>query len=548
MCEYSHAMGNSAGGIWEYWTPIYKNAPYLQGGFIWDWVDQGIRAPIPASGKIVEMDNPRSIPIDPKRGTFYGYGGTFGKPGQFPTDGNFAGNGLVGPDREPHGALMEVKKVYQPVQMTLATVEGWTVKWNMKNWANFQNTEEWLDAEWSLLEDGKVIQKGPLNRPSIAPGESKLIVVNVKPFDLKSGAEYIIEVSFKLHKPLIWANSGHEVAWEQAVLPWSKKALPADTSNKNFYVNDQKDFIEAGNTRFLARINKKNGILESLKIGETELLHRGLGPHFWRAPVDNDRGSGMLGSSKASLKNNNLSVWRKAHEKMEVRGLEVKKAENSVWVKMDAWLPDPTCFYQLEWEILGSGDILVRSSLQPARRGVRELPRFGMQAILQPGFDKITWLGKGPHETYWDRQSAKVGIYSGKVSEQFFPYLKPQESGNKEGVRWVTLTNEKGVGLLAVGLPHLSVNAMHYETEDITWKGTKDNFYPYQLPERKTVTLNLDLKQRGLGGENSWGRLPYTKYRIMPFPMSYSYRLRVLSGTEDVSELVRQQVDPVISK
>jgi beta-galactosidase len=171
------------------------------------------------------------------------------------------------------------------------------------------------------------------------------------------------------------------------------------------------------------------------------------------------------------------------------------------------------------------------------------MPRFGMQTTLNAGFDHLTWLGKGPQETYWDRQSARVGLYRGPVSEQFFDYIKPGETGNKEGVRWLALTDDRGRGLLAIGEPRLSANALHPTTEDLFCGTTKENFYSYQLPKRDTVTLNLDLKQRGVGGDTSWGALPHDPFRLSNWPMTYSYRLHVLHGGEDLAQLGREKVE-----
>jgi beta-galactosidase len=166
-----------------------------------------------------------------------------------------------------------------------------------------------------------------------------------------------------------------------------------------------------------------------------------------------------------------------------------------------------------------------------------------MQTTLRPGFDHLAWLGKGPHETYWDRQDARVGLYKGKVRDQFFPYIKPQETGNHEGVRWIALTDARGRGLLAIadGAP-LSANALHHTTEDLYFPTHKEGqFYPYQLPGRDTITLNLDLHQRGLGGDNSWGYLPHTEFLLGGWTLEYTYRLRPLAGGEDIPKIARRK-------
>jgi beta-galactosidase len=193
--------------------------------------------------------------------------------------------------------------------------------------------------------------------------------------------------------------------------------------------------------------------------------------------------------------------------------------------------------------VLGSGDLLVDASFQPGDRYLPEMPRFGMQTMLRAGFDNLAWYGKGPQETYWDRQDARVGVYRGKVKDQYFDYIKPQETGNKEAVRWLALTDAQGRGLLAVGQPLLSAGALHYTTDDLYCATQKENFYRFQLPDRTTISLDLDLQQRGLGGDNSWGALPHEQFRLNAWPIRYSYRLKVLAGGEDPATLAKQSVE-----
>jgi beta-galactosidase len=237
-------------------------------------------------------------------------------------------------------------------------------------------------------------------------------------------------------------------------------------------------------------------------------------------------------------------VWRKAHESFAPTDVSASQpAPGRVVVTASGPLSAVRSEYRVSWTFLGSGDILVESSWTPEPYlPAPEFPRFGMQTTLRAGFDRLTWFGKGPQETYWDRQDARVGLYSGRVRDQYFDYIKPQETGNKVGVRWLSLTDERGRGLLAVGRPHLSANALHYTTDDLFCATQRENFYRYQLPERDTITLNLDLQQRGLGGDDSWGAMPHGAFRLMPWPMVYAYRLKVLAGGEDLPSLAKQSV------
>jgi beta-galactosidase len=544
QCEYAHAMGNSTGNLWAYWRPIYDGVKHLQGGFIWDWVDQGLYTPVPASRKIEYMENPRSLPLDPKLGRFYAYGGTFGPP-DVANDGNSCADGLINADRTPHPALAEVKKVYQPIQMRAVDLAKAEIE--LQNWADFQSAEDWLIAEWRLMADGRVLQKGRLAGLTLAPREKKTVRVPVKSVTPAPGTEYFLEIRFKLARPTTWAKAGHEIAWEQFTLPWSAPAVAARGRAKAVALTLEQTptSIVAKRKGFSATIDRTSGLLVSLKTGDTELIAEPLRPDFWRAPVDNDRGSRMAGPAPDQPRRGiELTVWRKAHETWRPARLEVTQpAADRIVVSATGAVEAVGATYDLRWTILGSGDVLVEASIQPGEKPWLEAPRFGMNTVLRAGFDQMTWYGKGPHETYWDRQDARVDRYSGRVRDQYFDYIKPQESGNKVGVRWVALTDSKGRGLLAVGKQPLSVNALHHTADDLFYPTPIGNYYRYQMPERETVSLNLDLQQRGLGGDTSWGRLPHDEYRLIKPPYQYAYRLRVLTGGEDWSALAKESVE-----
>ena len=544
QCEYAHAMGNSTGDLWAYWRPIYDGAKHLQGGFIWDWVDQGLRTPVPASRKIEVIENPRALPVDPQLGTFFAYGGTFGPAGT-PSDGNFCANGLVNADRVPHPGLAEVKKVYQPIQLRAVDLAAGKVE--LANWGDFLAAQDWLAADWRLVADGKVLQQGALADLALAPRETKTVTIPFSSFAPAPATEYFLELSFKLKAAAPWAPAGHEVAWEQFKLPLAAPApVAAVAEPPALQLDEQSDRFVVRGPGFAAAVDRATGLLVSLESGDAELLAGPLGPHFWRAPVDNDRGNKMTDTSPAknTWTPGGAGIWRKAHETFAPTEVAVSRpAPGRIVVTATGPLAAPRSTHRLVWTFLGSGDVLVESAWTPEPYlAIAEPPRFGMQTTLRAGFDRITWFGKGPQETYWDRQDARVGLYTGRVRDQYFDYIKPQETGNKEGVRWIALTNHVGVGLLAVGRPLLSANALHHTTDDLFCATQQENFYRYQLPERDTVTLNLDLKQRGLGGDDSWGAQPHAPFRLTPWPLTYSYRLKVLVGGEDLVALAK---DPV---
>ncbi|HZL43172.1 MAG TPA: glycoside hydrolase family 2 TIM barrel-domain containing protein [Verrucomicrobiae bacterium] len=544
MCEYSHSMGNSDGDIWAYWRPIYAGAHHLQGGFIWDWVDQGIRTPVPASRGIERLENPKSVPFDPKLGTFFAYGGTFGGP-ETVSDGNFCANGLVSADRTPHPGLAEVKKVYQPIQMRAVDLEKGEIE--LQNWNDFLPAEAWLNADWQLVADGRVLQRGRIKGLALAPRERKKLTLGFAKIEPAAATEYFLEVSFTLKHDTRWAAAGHEVAWEQFKLPLVTTALPPriETDKNPALVLDQEgDRLTVRGSGFSAAFARGTGLLVSLKTGGTELLDQPLGPHYWRAPVDNDRGNHMASDQPLGAHQFPPTVWRHAHQRLEARTFDVHAInDHTAVIAVEGVVRDVESTYKLRWTVFASGDLLVESAFLPGEKVLPEMPRFGMQTTLREGFDNVIWFGKGPQETYWDRQDARVGLYSGKVKDQFFDYIKPQETGNKEAVRWIALVDGQGRGLLAVGRPLLSANALHASTDDLFCATQQENYYSYQLPSRKTITLDLDLKQRGLGGDNSWGLLPHDAFRLTGWPMTYSYRLRVLQGGENLTDTAKQQLD-----
>jgi beta-galactosidase len=524
MCEYEHAMGNGSGDFWSYWELIY-NRPYLQGGSIWDWVDQGLRTPqqpLPAA----HYEAPK-----PGQKTFWAFGGDFGPAGT-PSDSAFCCNGLVSPDRQPHPGLYEVKHVYQyihcrPVDLAARKVE-------IKNWYDFTNLKDIADGEWRLKADGRQIQSGPLPVLDLAPRAARELEIPVKAFAPQPGVEYFLELRFTLKRDLPWVKAGHELAWDEFKLPDRAPAVSVAAESFPAMKLTQDDRqIEVNGPNFTVGFDKTAGTLASWRYGDTELIHSPLRPDFWRAETDNDRGRRMDLSQ---------GIWRQAGRDAQVRRVLVGEnpGTHAILVRVAMSLPKVGAEWETDYSILGSGDIVVSASFRPGNTILPVLPRLGMQMALPQGFERITWLGPGPRETYCDRKDAPVGVYSSTVEEQFFPdYVKPGETGNKVDVRWVALTNDKGIGLLAVGEPLLSVNALHHGTDDLN-----AGLHPFELPHRAYITLNLDLKQQGVGGDNSWGAWPHQPFLLPCRPYSYSFRLRPFGVGDDPGQLARTTIRP----
>jgi beta-galactosidase len=498
LCEYSHAMGNSNGNFADYWDAIYGHRQ-LQGGFVWDWVDQGLLSEVP--GRPGE--------------TFFGYGGDFEPPGVYHDD-NFCMNGLVSADRTPHPALQEVKKVYQYVRSSAVDPETGEVE--IRNIYDFVDLG-FLEGSWTVSADGLAVATGELPELAIGPGESRKLTVPYPEIELEPGVEYWLELSFRLAEATSWAEAGHEVAWDQFRLPWSAptpeaaaKALPA------LGLEESATEVTVVGEEFSVRFDRRSGTLASFRYRDTELIRTGPRPHFWRAPTDNDRGNGMperCAPWKAASGN-----WRILETVVERRG----EAEIAFRARGD--LPDVQSAYETLYTVFGNGEVEIASSFQPGATDLPELPRFGMQMTLPDAFETITWYGRGPHESYWDRKvGAAVGLYGGTVEEQYFDYSEPQETGNKTDVRWVSLTGPDGVGLRVAGSEPLSVNALRYATEDM-----EQAKHRYEMERREFVTLNVDLAQTGVGGDDSWGARTHPEYTLEARPYSYAFRLQPLYG------------------
>jgi beta-galactosidase len=510
LCEYAHAMGNSVGNLKEYWDAI-RSHKRLIGGFIWDWADQGLRK------------------TDEAGKEFWAYGGDYGDN---PNDGNFCCNGLVQPDRRPNPSLYEVKKVYQRISVVPVELSSGTVK--IRNEYDFTDLD-FVNILWELTEDGKTIQKGTLPRLSLAPGKDKQINIPFEKPNLQPGAEYLLKISFALVDDAPWAERGHVVAWEQFQIPFDTPQAPSPdiAAMPPLKLRESAKALKVEGRDFELVVGKSSGAIESLRFGGEELIAEPLIPNFWRAPIDNDNGNRMP---------QRLGIWRRAGRDRKVGKVASEQISPQVIrITTEAVLPVAENWkYTSIYTIFGSGDIIVAGNIEPGAELSRDLPRLGMQMAIPGQFNTMSWFGRGPHETYWDRKTGSaVGLYSGPVEEQFHLYVRPQETGNKTDVRWLALTNKEGAGLLAVGMPLLSASAWPFTMDDLE-KAEHIN----ELPRRETITVNLDYKQMGVGGDDSWGARPHREYTLAAGAYSYQFRLRPYTpAMGDIGSLARTTVD-----
>jgi beta-galactosidase len=520
MCEYAHAMGNSVGNLQDYWDVIDSH-PQLQGGFIWDWVDQGIYQKTPWGAE------------------FWAYGGDFGPKGT-PSDKNFCINGLVFPDRKTHPHIWEVKKVYQYVKAEWADRE--TGKIRIFNKYDFIDLSK-VDLKWDIVADGKVVWSGVVRRLDIAPHQSAVVQLKMPKLEAQPGSEYFVNLHFVTNDVLPLIPEGHEVAWEQLPMPPAKYVKPLNIKKmpKVVMKKDGHHFYFSG-PDFQVTFHAMRGMIVSWMYKGIQLIKEGPAPEFWRAPNDNDFGNGMP---------KRCAIWREAGGDRLIRKFGIRQLKPSVFeVETEFMVPAKESKLFVTYHIYGSGDVLVNYRFEPGNGELPEIPRIGMKMDLLEEFNNITWYGRGPHESYWDRKTgAAVGLYKGTVDQQFHPYVRPQETGYKTDVRWVTLTNKGGDGFLAVGMPHLSVNALHFYSMDLDPGEQKRQRHTFHLEKRKLVNLHLDYKQMGVGGDTSWGARPHPEYTLLPDKTySYSFRMRPFLSGESPLELSKQRFPEIKKK
>jgi len=609
MCEYAHAMGNSPGNLKEYWEVI-EAYPRLRGGFIWDWVDQGLQRET-ADGKI-----------------WFAYGGDYGDE---PSSTSFCCNGIVFPDRTLHPAMWEVKKVYQPVRMDAVDVLAGKIA--VTNRYFFSDLGP-LEVNWKVSSGERILQSGNLSSLHTLPAERETVTVPFQKPELAPGAEYWLTLTFTLAEATPWAEKGHEVAWEQFKIPWEVPEIPITPDEKlaSLEMKDSEEEATVVGQDFELVFDKKAGTISAWRYKENDMIQRGPLINFWHAPTENDLNTWgneraaihwrevgldqmeehisqvsvtqlkpqvaqvtvksivelrkgaelpkpatpdeMLGGLEMGLNmlldDNMLKVvctrLSIAYDDLpgslratKIKGLvkhqaaanhlfDLMKTVHDLYLELQLQVPDQLSEIVLSgklelegqsktpahfdceyiYTILGNGEVRVDTHVLP-QVDLHFLPRIGLQIHLPKGFEQLAWYGRGPHETYIDRQEgALVGVYRSTVDEQFVPYVVPEENGNKSEVRWVTLTNSNGVGLHASADRLLDMSAHHFTPEDLTAAR-----HPHEVVRRPEVVLHLDYGHSGLGSASCGpGRLE--KYQLKPEEARYCVRLRPFATGDGV--------------
>ncbi|TDT51977.1 glycoside hydrolase family 2 TIM barrel-domain containing protein [Fonticella tunisiensis] len=457
---------------------------------------------------------------------YLAYGGDWG---DIPNDGNFCANGLIYADRTPKPQLSEVKHIYSNIEVKAADLVNGKV--SVINKYLFTNLNE-FDAAWNLMEDGKVLQEGKLGSLDIEPLTTKEVTIPFTKPEVKPGAEYWLNIRFTTKKDTKWAPKGHEIVSEQFSVPFGVPDKPVlkVSDMPSLDMEETEMAVKVKGTDFELTLDKAKGAITSFNYRGTELVKSELQPNFWRAPNDNDKGNGMPSRT---------ATWRYAGQNRKVDDVRVTKiSDKAVRIDVKATLPTTNpSQYSNSITVFGSGDVVVEVVLKPGA-SLPEIPEIGMEMTMPAGFENLKWYGRGPQENYWDRNTgAHVGVYESTVTDQFFPYIEPSETGNKTDVRWLTITNNDGVGLMVSGQPLIEASALHYTAEELSTTA-----HPYQLKGTPDTVLHLNYKQMGVGGDNSWGARPHPEFTLYA-NRTYSYSMRLKPISADDSPMALSKYD-----
>jgi beta-galactosidase len=496
LCEYIHAMGNGPGGVSDYWTLIYRY-PRLIGGCVWEWADHSVML------------------TDEKGGKYYGYGGDMG---EFPHDGNFCNDGCVMPDRTPYPGLREIKAVYQYVKSELVkTGNGIRVK--ITNLHDFISLNAY-ELYWSLANDGEIIAEGLLDVPAIGPKKTKQLTIAAA-LSAKTWYGAYLNLSFRLASKALWAERGFETAFAQFEIPVEKvRSIPVKKSMPVEILNLGEHTVLEGDA-FTYTFNNFYGSFESMMYNGVELLHSRPRLSVWRAPTDNDR------NVRKKWTEENLE-----HVTGKVYSLEVEEGGGRAIIKVNGSLGAPArqpfAATALTYTVLPEGAILVAISAD-LQGNMIFLPRFGMEFAMPEGNEFLEYFGLGPDENYPDmNHHVYMDRHKSRVSEQYFPYIRPQEHGSHGNVKWAAVYDALGRGLLIKAGTQFEFNASHYTAEDLT-KATHTN----ELKPRGETIVRIDYRNGGIGS-GSCG--PYTseKYLLKDKKIRYEFGLMPFC-TEELS-------------
>ncbi|SFS49088.1 glycoside hydrolase family 2 TIM barrel-domain containing protein [Lutibacter maritimus] len=505
MIEYAHAMGNSVGNLQDYWD-IIEMYPNLQGGFIWDWVDQSL-----------EYKDENGKP-------YLAYGHDFHP--DLPTDGNFLNNGLVDPYRNPHPHLTEVKKVYEPAQFYY--LGNGEIEIENKNFfTDFSDK----NIVWKILADGETLLEGSIPSVKVPPQQKKSFILPHFPKNFDSSVEYILEVRLFQKYAANLLSIGHEIAWDQFILNKADRKSVLNSTGNTLEIISSENGIELKNDITNLKLNAKTGEIISWVFDGKEITNEPIRPNFWRPPTDNDLGNGIDKWAK---------IWQNATYNYTAKLIETPKSTAlGISYKVAYNLPNNEANVSINYNLQVNGNLKVDYSFIPTKKDLPNIPRLGMYVTLPKDFTVVFWYGNGPEESYWDRKTGvRVGVYSGEIEAQFHRYVRPQETGNKTNVRWMKLASKtmnlkvsSETQLLNASVWPFDMKELDFNSDDAVKSAsglvpvTKKHGADIKIG--KTIQWNIDFLQMGVGGDTSWGRLPHSEYMISA-NKNYNYSFTIL--------------------
>ena len=507
QCEYNHTMGNSGGNLSDYWDLIRKY-PILQGGFDWDFVDQALHRNIvkPMSILPYKMNNEELRKIE------YCYGGDYNK--YDPSDNNFNCNGIIGPDRQMNPHAYEVAYQYQNIWAKMVNAETGEVSVHNENF--FRDLSNYALA-WSLEEDGVETQNGTIADLDVPAQQTKNFTIPYDKSKIK-GKEVFLNIDFRLKEAEPLLTAGQVMAYAQLPVV-TKQACSGDCSKmlaqghgkKKMKLAAKKNNVVAVTTPNLTfKIDRSTGLISEYAYNGKSLLGEGgtLKPNFWRAPTDNDMGAGLQKKFKA---------WK--NPQMNLKNIDVKKDKktNSVTILTSFDMPEVQGQMDITYVVFANtGAVKVTEDFKATEGAkVSDMFRFGMLMQMPYTMEKSNYYGRGPIENYSDRKDCmRIGVYTDDADNQYFPYIRPQESGTKSDIRWWKQTDATGLGLQVKSCTPFYASAIHFDTEELDDGDDKEQRHSFDLKKSKFTNLFLDSAHMGVGGENSWGALPLEKYRV----------------------------------
>ncbi len=507
LCEYVHAMGNSSGNVKEYWDLIYADNNF-QGAFVWDWMDQGLKQPVPESYR-------NTSPVD----HFFAYGGWWENSRGIHHDGNFCMNGLLAADWTPHPGLNVMKYFHRNIHVDVVDIQNLT--FTITNWFDFSNANDMVTGHWDLLENGKKVLSRDILELDIPARESMHYALNTGNFRFSPDKEYYVMFSFRQKEPTEFVPKGFELAWDQFAIPVGQQPAlePVDAFTLPEWRERGREVYVWGDG-FSMIFDKLTGRMEKYYLGDQLVIDKGPHPDFWRVPTDNDRGA----IKNAPPNVPQLFIWEEASH-WTIQQFDITPLNNAIQIVAKGSLPLVEASYIMTYTVYGNGTVDVSSNYTAGKKQLPMVPRFGTNMIISPGYHHLTWYGPGPNPTYSDRNIEKMGIYESTVANEWIDYSKPQENGYKTDVRWLTLTNDTGNGIRISGDPVIGFGASHFSRDNV-----QQSDYPFQLVRKPEVYLNVDHQQMGVGGTTSWGMEAYPRpdYRLRNADYHFTYRITPL--------------------